>query len=521
MSDHGTGGIMTSLLPLELESQSSPPSQVHAYLSINSRGGTSVLDVKELPAKSDLFHGTKNCSNKALKTAESAGLVVVAQSRLGLAVTGPPEAYEELTGGKVVTKEFLLYAEAATRRYVTHVDIVGNNQPYDLGCGRPRSDAGIEAVILERPRAPQSVAAWPSVNVSSTPLAGGIWPTPIPPNVPGFHLRVPQDVSLGLGASAAHRSGFRGQDVAVTMVDTGFYLHPFFPAHHYHVKPAITVIPGTNQRRDPVGHGTGEAANIFAVAPDVLFQAVRASNDNGDLVGAVAGFMKAKELKPKILSNSWGGDLPFPPDSNTLAPQDASFVLEIKDAVEQGIFVVFSAGNGQFSVEPQIPEVFAAGGVYMGSNMALQASNYASGFKSPFFKDRIVPDACGLVGLLPRAAYIMLPIPPGCLLDAEESRFDEQGNPGDGTPPNDGWALFSGTSAAAPQVAGAAAVLLSAKPDLTPSQIKEALTSTCVDITSGRCHPRFNNPAVPGRDLATGSGLINVSAAVSYALQQF
>jgi subtilisin family serine protease len=46
---------------------------------------------------------------------------------------------------------------------------------------------------------------------------------------------------------------------------------------------------------------------------------------------------------------------------------------------------------------------------------------------------------------------------------------DDQGNAGDGTPPNDGWSLFSGTSAAAPQIAGAAAVLLSAKPKLTPA----------------------------------------------------
>src|SRR5262249_33976463 len=172
------------------------------------------------------------------------------------------------------------------------------------------------------------------------------------------------------------------------------------------------------------------------------------------------------------------------------------------------IFVVFSAGNGQFSIEPQIPEVFAAGGVFMSSNMAIQASNYASGYLSPFFADRIVPDACGLVGLLPRAAYIMLPVKPGCELDVVESRSDDEGNPGDGTPPNDGWALFSGTSAAAPQIAGVAATLLSAKPHLTPAQLKEALTKTAIDVTSGHSHPRFNSSASIGRDQATGSGLV-------------
>jgi subtilisin family serine protease len=154
--------------------------------------------------------------------------------------------------------------------------------------------------------------------------------------------------------------------------------------------------------------------------------------------------------------------------------------------------------------------------------MALQASNYASGYKSPYFKDRIVPDACGLVGLLPRAQYIMLPVQPECELDVMENRADDQGNPGDGTPPNDGWALFSGTSAAAPQVAGVAAVLLSMEPKLkktlTPAQVKEAINMSCIDVTSGRCHPRFNEAAVPGRDLATGFGLVNAEAAAKYVL---
>jgi len=521
---------MTTLLPLTFDSPAPVPSQLQGYLSVNSMGGQSVLDTTTLAKTTDPFHGTKKDANQAKKAAESAGLSIIAESRLGLAVVGPPAAYEELTGGKVVTKEVLLYAEAATRRYVTHVDITGKNQPSALGCARPKSSvAGIEAVILERPRAPQAAAAWIAPATPRPQQGGGIWPSPIPPNVPGFYLRVPQDVALGLGAPHAQKQGFRGQGVRVAMVDTGFYLHPFFPAHHYQIATPIAVVPGVDQGGDPVGHGTGESANMFANAPDAQLQPIRASNDAGELVAAIAGFMRAKSLsgdqKPQIISNSWGGDMQFPPASNTLPPQDIAFALELKDAVELGIFVVFSAGNGQFSTEPQVPEVFAAGGTYMSSNMALQASNYASGYESPFFPNRIVPDSCGLVGLLPRALYIMLPIPPGCQLDVEESHGDDQSNPGDGTAPNDGWALFSGTSAAAPQVAGAAAVLLSAqnpsKTPLTPAQIKEALSQTCVDVRFGTCHPRFNNAAGPGQDLATGFGLVNITAALEYAKNKF
>lgn len=81
------------------------------------------------------------------------------------------------------------------------------------------------------------------------------------------------------------------------------------------------------------------------------------------------------------------------------------------------------------------------------------------------FQNRNCPDICGLVGLRPRAAYIMLPLPPNCEIDtklAEPLRDKETGElwptcQGINTHPcidetanNDGWAVISGTSAAAP-----------------------------------------------------------------------
>jgi len=231
--------------------------------------------------------------------------------------------------------------------------------------------------------------------------------------------------------------------------------------------------------------------------------------------------MKAKELNPQVITCSWGGDLDFPP----IAPPDAADqaeALELQHAVEQGICVVFSAGNGQFSIEPQVPGVIAAGGVYMDSGMKLRASDYASGYESPFFAGITVPTVCGLVGLQPRAQYLMLPVQPGCQLDIEESHADEDGNAGDGTTTSDGWGLFSGTSAAAPQVAGVVALILGAKPGLSPAQVTEALSKTAIDVTSGHSFPqRFNSPAKVGHDAATGFGLVNAAAAVAFAQANF
>lgn len=498
---------MGDVIPHEVESSSPLPDIIHGYVSVLSRGKKSQLkaSAKEVSKAVSAYRSTETNRKEARKVLESTGFEVCAESRLGMAVAGPAGAFEDLTGGKLVTFERLMHAEAGHERYVTHIDLVGPKQPASKCVGHVRSTkTKIEGVLIERPR-----------------MLQGVFPTPIPPAVDRFHLRVPDDVALGLGAIGAHRDGHTGSGVKVAMVDSGQYAHPFFVGHQYQVNPTISVVRGASPSKDPVGHGTGESANIFAVAPSAELQAVRASNNQGALVGAIAGFLRAKQENPAILTNSWGGDGPYPPPGppDTF---DIMWALEIVDAIDQGIFVVFSAGNGSFTIEPQVPGVFAAGGVYMGQNLGLRASNYASGYPSPWFNGVTVPDASGFVGQLPRAKYIMLPVPPGSQIDRDLSQPEGQIDPEtDGTGGNDGWALFSGTSAAAPQIAGAAAVLLSAKPGLTPAQVTEALKLTAVDVRTGRCHPRFNNPAQIGLDAATGHGLVDVSAAVSYALANF
>ena len=423
---------------------------------------------------------------------------------MGLSVSAPGGAYEDLTGGELRPVERLMQGEAGRIRYVTNIDIVGTKQPTALGVGVVKSKAlKVDGVVIEKPR-----------------MYNAVFPSPIPANSPKFHLRVPNDVEVGLNAVTAHQQGQRGGGVLIAMPDSGWYRHPFFSAHNYNVQTPIAMVPNTDRSVDPQGHGTGESANIFALAPEATLQPIRASDDNGDLVAAQSGFLKAKELNPKIITCSWGGDSFPPPD----APPEADLVLaaEIQDALARGILVVFSAGNGQYSTEPQVPGVLAAGGVFMDAGGDLSASDYASGYQSTWFDKRIVPTVCGLVGMQPRAQYLMLPIPPGCSIDQIESKPDETDPTADGTSGADGWALFSGTSAAAPQLAGAAALLLGSKPTLTPAQVIEALTKTAVDVVVGRSFPqRYNNPAGPGPDLATGAGLINVAEALKYISDHF
>ena len=71
--------------------------------------------------------------------------------------------------------------------------------------------------------------------------------------------------------------------------------------------------------------------------------------------------------------------------------------------------------------------------------------------------------------------------------------------------PNDEWSAISGRSAAAPQIAGLAAQLLAAKPELRPYQVAEAMSRTTLDVTNGCYHPRFSFRTTVGDDSATGA----------------
>ena len=494
-------------MPIETVSDNNIPASIIGYVSV--QGNESVFDrkAKRLHKTAKAYHAKKGDRESVRHDLEKAGFSILAESALGFSVAAPGGAYEEITGGKVCARDLLIDVDADYSMYVTHLDIVGDKQPDAIGVGAVKSKTlKVDGVVIEKPR-----------------LYHGVFPSPLPPPSPKFHLRVPADVAVALNAVAAHQLGHRGDNVFVAMPDSGEFRHPFFSANGYSIKETISVVPGASPNKDPVGHGTGESANIFALAPGAVLQAIRASNDAGKLVGAATGFLTAKGLnpKPRIITNSWGGDQPFPPAGQP-DEGEMSWAAEIQDAVEQGILVVFSAGNGQFSIEPQVPGVLAAGGVFLDQTGNLRASDYASGYPSPWFNNVNVPTVSGLVGMRPRAQYLMLPVQPSCEIDRDESEPDPPVDPtSDGTLPSDGWALFSGTSAAAPQLAGAAALVLGAKPNATPAQVIQALTATATDVTAGACHPRFNNPAVAGNDLATGAGLVNAAAAVQFALANF
>jgi subtilisin family serine protease len=337
-----------------------------------------------------------------------------------------------------------------------------------------------------------------------------------PPAVDYFHLNVPDGVTGLLNVDKVHKAGATGKGIRVAMVDTGFaHSHPYFASKGYNT--SVDLAPhASNDATDLNGHGTGESANMLAVAPGITFIGIKVSNDEDDSNGAsmLEGFQQALLHNPHIISLSMGFDLRQDDGTqmNELPNNMAALEAEIQAAIARGIIVVFSAGNGHFSFPGMMPSVISAGGVFVDAAGDRQASDYASAFQSKIYPGRSVPDFCGLVGMLPNASYIELPVPPGCEIDREEA------GQGDGTAPDDGWGVFSGTSAAAPQLAGVCALFLEKNPGLSPSDAKALLRRTARSVTRGSANPAsgINNvgePASTSDTGAAGAGLIDAFAA--------
>jgi subtilisin family serine protease len=464
---------------IEKASANTPvPPLVYAEVSVRSVGGVSLFEApkvvthKTVPAFFSDPHAVKTAISQLRKN----GFDVLHVGPTTITVSAPPSVYEQVFKTTIIAQEREIIKEFG------QVDTA-----IFLDC----PDTAVSGLIDPQKSSLADIVEGVALN---EPVY--YFTSAVPPSVAYWHLDVPDDV-----ANALHVKGsITGRHVKVAMVDSGWYYHPFFARHGYKGR-VVLGLGAIHPDQDIHGHGTGESANIFAVAPDVDFTMVKM----GTRVNPVGDFNIAASLRPHIISCSWG----YHAIRGPLTAAQKTLAAAVADAVRKGIIVIFSAGNGQCGFPAQHPDVIAAGGVCMHDDTTLEATPYASGFESEVYPGRNVPDVCGLVGLPPKAAYIMLPVESHCYLDR---RLSGGTHPeGDETAPDDGWAAFSGTSAAAPQIAGVCALMKEVWSEVTPATACAILKKTARDITSGHC--AHGHPAGPGPDLATGHGLVDASRA--------
>lgn len=475
------------------------PKLIYAQASPKSIGGSSLFDAGGLLSGENVenYRSEPEIISRAVHRLRDAGFDILQVNPYTINIAGNKETYERAFATRIMADERPVIKEGAVEDTATFLDCPDTDLSGLIGTQGCTLGDVIEGVALEEPRYYMAASSFA-------------------PTKSYWHLDVPAGVSLGCNADRAHRAGFTGKSVRVAMVDSGWFKHPFFVDRGYRAQPVVLGPGAANPLDDESGHGTGESANIFAVAPDAILLPVKMS-----FVNTTASFQAAVALNPHIITNSWGSSTNGP-----LSAANQALAAAIAAAVRSGIIVIFSAGNGHAGFPGQHPDVISAGGVYMDGQGNMRASNYASGFLSRIYPNRRVPDLSGLVGMAPGASYIMLPVQPGDEIDVGKSGGTHP--PQDETPSNDGWAAFSGTSAAAPQLAGAAALVRQACPRLTPAQVRRILMDTARDVTVGNCSavpgtglpPGQGHPAGPGPDLATGTGLVNAHKAAMIARLQ-
>lgn len=298
----------------------------------------------------------------------------------------------------------------------------------------------------------------------------------------------PQAWELGIDGTgtvvASIDSGVRWDHPALKEKYRGYNAAEGTVEHQYSFFDAVA---GQAESYDDNGHGTHvtgtmvgsepEGTNKIGVAPGAKWIAAKAFDANGngtdsDILEAAQWMMAPGgrvDMAPDVVNNSWSG-----------GPGINEWFLEVVQTWRAyGIFPVFAAGNasilipngpGTIASPANYPESFAVGAV----DKENQIADFS--FQGPSPYGEIKPELTA----------------PGVKIRS--------------TLPDGGYGDKSGTSMAAPHVAGAVALLRQANANLTVDEIEQILIETAIPLT--------DRDFLESPNHGYGHGLLNVYDAV-------
>lgn len=273
-----------------------------------------------------------------------------------------------------------------------------------------------------------------------------------------------QQWGLSSTGAMAVWSTTRGAGVIVAIVDSGTGPHPDLTAN---IDPGLGISGGVESPDyadvDNEGHGTHVSGIVAAVADNALGVAgvapaarilpirVLDANGSGDSRDVARGIRLAADRGARVINLSLGGVL-----------ESTGVTQAIDYATSKGALVVAAAGNGGSLSTPKWPASYDG---------TIAVTSVDPDDQSPAFAQR--------------GDYIDISAPGVRILSTAQGEYNSQ----------------SGTSMSAAFVSGAAALLFSARPQLTPAEVREMLLLSAIDI----------GPA--GRDATFGVGRLNIPAA--------
>lgn len=245
---------------------------------------------------------------------------------------------------------------------------------------------------------------------------------------------------------------------------------------------------------DDNGHGThvagiaaaaDDGSGMTGVAPEASLLSVKvlSASGNGPYSAAAQGITFAVAEGAQVINMSLGGPVP------KLAADYNALVSALTAAAQTSVIVV-SAGNEGYGRLPEYPAAFATQPGIAGSMIIAGSLAPSGGRVSRFTNTPINQPGSGCAG--PRNARV-------CFMDVFLMA------PGEdvlSTLPGGGYGTMTGTSMAAPYISGAAALVFSAAPYLTPQEVTAILFASATDLGK------------PGKDPIYGRGLVNPAGAI-------
>jgi|GEM_PF-1598837 len=304
-----------------------------------------------------------------------------------------------------------------------------------------------------------------------------------------------------IGAVEAWSMGYTGRNVTVAVVDSGIdYTHPSLGnctsvGVNCRVKGGYDFVNTDSNPMDDNGHGTHVAGivgmsrtvyngyNLSGVAPNVTFYALKVLNagGSGSNSDVIAAMDWAVSHNADIITLSLG---------TTELPNNGLSIMSIVSdaAVERGVVVTIAAGNegpgaGTIDQPGDAKKVITVGSANDHGTDSVSDDDVYGFYHSnrgPSMFGRLDPDV----------------VAPGYYIQS--------------TKRGGGFVEMSGSSMATPHVAGAAALLLDAKPNLTAVQVRSLLMHTATKLSTA------SYPVI--HPFEQGSGEINVSRAITQTI---